>query len=308
MSSPTNEQYHAACVLLGVPATATPEEIRQAYRDLVQIWHPDRIQNERLKAKAQEQLRKINQAYSVLETAAAGAQHAPRSEEAKRVNLRPQRHSGKPVSLFRYQSWHRSGPPPQVVLLLIPLAGSLILATIVRDLIAKPAELTSIALNAAIGRGPAGLHPGRVLSPFDDVLTALESLSTWASMQSEPLQTAAPILIPPVMDIKHAKSARRPSQKIDVESPTADHDSGVLRIENAQRQRVGLELLDYRGNKLRAVTLESNSTAVFRSIPCARYYVRAHVSDRVRHIGPFDFVCVQDVTGTRADEHTYVLH
>ena len=31
--------------LLGIPTTATPDEIKQAYRELVEIHHPDRMQN-----------------------------------------------------------------------------------------------------------------------------------------------------------------------------------------------------------------------------------------------------------------------
>jgi hypothetical protein len=50
---------------LGVRSNATPEEVKQAYRDLVKVWHPDRFDgcDTRLKQKAEEQLKAINDAY-----------------------------------------------------------------------------------------------------------------------------------------------------------------------------------------------------------------------------------------------------
>lgn len=43
------------------------EELKQSYKDLVQVWHPDRFaHNPRLKEKAEEKLKQINTAYEVL--------------------------------------------------------------------------------------------------------------------------------------------------------------------------------------------------------------------------------------------------
>ena len=42
---------------LDLPADASPEQIKQAYRELVQIWHPDRyVHNTRLRARAEERM------------------------------------------------------------------------------------------------------------------------------------------------------------------------------------------------------------------------------------------------------------
>jgi tetratricopeptide (TPR) repeat protein len=50
--------------ILGAKPDADSTELKQAYRDLVKIWHPDRFQGDtRLQQKAQEQLKKINSAY-----------------------------------------------------------------------------------------------------------------------------------------------------------------------------------------------------------------------------------------------------
>src|ERR1700743_1234250 len=53
--------------VIGVKEGASLEEVKKAYRDLVQVWHPDRFaNNERLQSKAQERLKEINGAYDYL--------------------------------------------------------------------------------------------------------------------------------------------------------------------------------------------------------------------------------------------------
>ena len=50
--------------ILEIAPGASAEEAKQAYKDLVNIWHPDRFsQNPRLKEKAEKKLREINLAY-----------------------------------------------------------------------------------------------------------------------------------------------------------------------------------------------------------------------------------------------------
>ena len=53
--------------LLGITHTATPEEVKKAYRNLAKIWHPDRCTNNPAqKAKAEVEIKKINQAYATI--------------------------------------------------------------------------------------------------------------------------------------------------------------------------------------------------------------------------------------------------
>jgi DnaJ-class molecular chaperone len=54
------------------------DEVRQAYRDSVSIWHPDRFggNNPRLIRKAEEKLKEINNAYEILVVSLAGEDHA----------------------------------------------------------------------------------------------------------------------------------------------------------------------------------------------------------------------------------------
>jgi hypothetical protein len=51
---------------LGVDRNATPEEIRDSFRSLVRLLHPDHQRDENLKAIAETQLRKVNRIYAVL--------------------------------------------------------------------------------------------------------------------------------------------------------------------------------------------------------------------------------------------------
>jgi curved DNA-binding protein len=48
---------------LGVPRTATAEEIKKAFRKLAREFHPDVAKN---KAKAEDKFKEINEAYEVL--------------------------------------------------------------------------------------------------------------------------------------------------------------------------------------------------------------------------------------------------
>jgi len=69
---------HTAREILGVPADSSAEQIREAYLDLVKVWHPDRFtQASRLRSKAEEKLKQINLAYD-LATAPAPPRGAPR--------------------------------------------------------------------------------------------------------------------------------------------------------------------------------------------------------------------------------------
>ena len=57
---------------LGLPSTATRLEIKKAHRDLAKVWHPDRFGTDpRLRSKAEETLKGVNEAYQLLRGGAA---------------------------------------------------------------------------------------------------------------------------------------------------------------------------------------------------------------------------------------------
>ena len=50
--------------VLELDCTASIDEVRQAYKDIVSVWHPDRFShNPRLKQKAEGKLKEVNVAY-----------------------------------------------------------------------------------------------------------------------------------------------------------------------------------------------------------------------------------------------------
>ena len=53
--------------VLEIGINATEEEAKQAYKDLVAVWHPDRFShNPRLKKKAEEKIKEANLAFETV--------------------------------------------------------------------------------------------------------------------------------------------------------------------------------------------------------------------------------------------------
>lgn len=61
--------------VLGVSASATDEEIKEAYRALAKKYHPDRYIDEGLKEMATEKMQAINEAYDAIKDMRAGKTH-----------------------------------------------------------------------------------------------------------------------------------------------------------------------------------------------------------------------------------------
>jgi tetratricopeptide (TPR) repeat protein len=61
-SSDINHAYE----ILELTPGASPAQVKQAYRKLVKIWHPDRFTEEKKKQEAEEKIKKINAAYNKL--------------------------------------------------------------------------------------------------------------------------------------------------------------------------------------------------------------------------------------------------
>ena len=75
--------------ILEIPKSATPEEIKQAYRLLLQVWHPDRFHhNPDLLAKAEKKTREINVAFATLSNPAL-KQRYDEGQPASRARQEP---------------------------------------------------------------------------------------------------------------------------------------------------------------------------------------------------------------------------
>jgi DnaJ-domain-containing protein 1 len=63
------EKINRCIEIIGVKPGASQEEVNQAYRDLVNVWHPDRfVGNPRLQKKAEEKVKEINAAYEYIKS------------------------------------------------------------------------------------------------------------------------------------------------------------------------------------------------------------------------------------------------
>jgi len=76
------QEFKRCCQIVGLEVGASRAEVKQAYRDLVHVWHPDRFaQNPRLQNKAEGKLKEINAAY---ETVLAGFRPATAAAKSKK--------------------------------------------------------------------------------------------------------------------------------------------------------------------------------------------------------------------------------
>ncbi len=110
---------------LELEQSATLDEIKQAYKDLVMVWHPDRFaHNLRLRHKAEEKLKQFNQAYDCLKQWCTDPRPASGNARRSDSSSRPQAsHYQKPRSpqsnprQTQSRSSNRSAnhnPPPHV--------------------------------------------------------------------------------------------------------------------------------------------------------------------------------------------------
>lgn len=78
--------------VLGVPSTASDDEVKKAYRDLARKYHPDNYQDNPLADLAQERMKEINEAYEEVQA------------QRKRGTASSSGSYGNPGSSYGYQS------------------------------------------------------------------------------------------------------------------------------------------------------------------------------------------------------------
>jgi hypothetical protein len=112
----------AALRSLGLGPNATEAEIKDAYRTLAKVWHPDRFQADPgLKAKAEEKLKEINAAYRSITTTLTEASAAkfPNAPASNATPSPPQPSAGDFVPSRARRQPHRMRLAISVAILLV---------------------------------------------------------------------------------------------------------------------------------------------------------------------------------------------
>src|ERR1051325_928916 len=114
------EQIAAALRILECQPDASLEEVKSSYRQLVRVWHPDRLDNDpKLQARANEKLRSLNDAYRLLKEFLSRPAPAARAREGPESEPRPQ--SEAPTE----QHYHDTGPRRTRLIRLGPFRAAL---------------------------------------------------------------------------------------------------------------------------------------------------------------------------------------
>ena len=101
--------YHQCCNILDLVPPVTQEDAKQAYKDLVQVWHPDRFtHNPRLQERAEAKLKQLNLAYETL----LPLLQAQQKLRQKRADRRTDRKTPSASNESEHKS--KRSPDPQV--------------------------------------------------------------------------------------------------------------------------------------------------------------------------------------------------
>ena len=129
---------------LGVEATASVEQVRETYRSLVRLLHPDQQTDPQLKAIAETQMRKLNRIHAVLSDPVKRAQY---DTHLRGAGERPTLVMSDEAAA-RLRSWARRAV---IVTAFIAVVGGVIWTTggAMRDVREEPADALPAAMKSA---------------------------------------------------------------------------------------------------------------------------------------------------------------
>lgn len=244
--------------ILDLAHGCSESEMRQAYRDLVQVWHPDRFAGQRLKQRAEEELKRINEAYAIPTSASPteDARHtratfgpddnftgtfSPRTKPARTA---ARKYSGR---LRVNQRWPQlrwlSGL--KVLFLATVVATPLVLGWYVYNGI-RPSVLSLDSALSGGARPLSGqsrlLHPSLAVNPVADLTSAAENLQTWALMRWLELRQTKFVAIatePVSAERPSSRMSARPRPESPIRPPTGNliqpgppYGAGQLEVAN----------------------------------------------------------------------------
>lgn len=300
---------------LGLSAEATMEEIRLAYRDLVQVWHPDRFQESRLRKLAERKLQEINVAYDALCNAPLQSEAAsPVWSANPEVPLKSAMKSG----YWRSPLARRSAPAA-----LAGLLGTLVLMAVSAWVILVIwRNLPSVAIPTVPGV-PAPLPPAS-LSPDGSLRAAFDDLFPRARISAEALTER-----PPASEMRREAATRRASSTESTTRPATGEliqprnisGEGRLLITNQTADDAYLRMITRQREIVRLLYVRSGDSAVLDHIPVGVYTVETDLGrDWMPHrsafktnsremvpLGPLQFVQIVGSDSLRSDTYRITL-
>jgi len=180
------------CRVLGIAPSASWQQIRQAYLDLVRVWHPDRFQSDpELRIRAEQQLQKINEAYSTLKNAKGFRGHPdwPLDPQPETCSSTIAVRSGW---FAMFLSAFRLYPATFGVAIVL---GCLLPAALLWRTMSYlwVGELDPRLIQSRLHR-PAILMPSRIISPLADISINSSAFAGWSRGEFGDLWTSVPVI------------------------------------------------------------------------------------------------------------------
>ncbi|MGA3019070.1 MAG: DnaJ domain-containing protein [Bryobacteraceae bacterium] len=330
--------------ILGVPADAGPEVIRQAYLDLARVWHPDRFQSDdHLRRIAEEHFQEVNRAYTTLKNyrpapAASGAARTAGNATAtatEEPQYAPPEPAWSPPPAFRKP--RRPGSLVQTALVAAVVAAPFFALFKILPLLRVP--VLDMDLIASRAFQPRILAPSRILDASSDVRSAAETLTEWANGDVidlwKPAGTSAPEARVPSEPAPHIRPERKPpaapqAQKTAAPPPASGADllpagrggAGALRLSNHSDLEAIVKLVSRNRTIVRAVYIAPNSSATIQSIGIGVYELHVDLGrdldkEHLRFgssrftptpLGPFQFAEITSENGVSGNRYDIVLN
>lgn len=176
---------------LGLESAATESEIKEAYRVLVKVWHPDRFpSDQKLRAAAEEKLKALNAAYVSLSSKTGKSDRRPKAGQTYSSQAPRARNKSQSVPRVKMRR-RRFMPAPAVLMGLGALAcGLLMIALVLRSMD------STLASDPSVGRVYLELRDG-VMGRFRQAAGTIwggtgERLHDLVSRPSAPIAAASP--------------------------------------------------------------------------------------------------------------------
>lgn len=157
-----NDDFYS---ILGVALTATPAEIKERFRFLSHAYHPDKFATDAQRRTAEQDFKRINEAYQVLSDSAQRARYdATRSRASNPPPRNTQPSAPAPTPPRRRRAWLRVGLAALAIGILSILTWSWLFSTTPRDVAFLG---TRFGMSSSDVRKAVEQHGARLLSYED---------------------------------------------------------------------------------------------------------------------------------------------